>query len=359
MHLYKRKDSKFWWYKFELDSVAYRASTGTKNRRDAEGVASKARLDAIEGKYDIRRQKKTPLFRDAMAQFLKHIEDQHAEHPRTANRYRSSSVSLIETFGAKKLHMIRPDDVERYKNERLAGNGKKKLKPATVNADVGTMRAMYNYFVSLEVLTKNPVSRIKLLPMNNEKTRVLSFEEERLYLAACRQPLHDVAVLMLETGMRPDEIYRMKRENVNLTEGSIFNPYGKSKAARRKLTLTSRAADLLRARLGTGNGEYVFPLESDPSQPMYDIHYSHEVALKNSGIDRCRLYDCRHTFATRMVEAGVDLVTLAALLGHSKIQMVLRYAHPTEEHKVLAIRKLEEFTISRQMAERPISAMIN
>ncbi|HEX5080782.1 MAG TPA: hypothetical protein VFY40_01955 [Blastocatellia bacterium] len=59
-----------------------------------------------------------------------------------------------------------------------------------------------------------------------------------------------------------------------------------------------------------------------------------------------------------MVEACVDLVTLAALLGHSKIQMVLRYAHPTEEHKVQAIRKLEEFTIQKQMAERPASAMI-
>lgn len=275
MHLYKRKDSKFWWYKFEYDGVAYRASTGTKNRRDAEGIASKARLDAIEGKYDIRRQKKTPLFKDAMEQFLKHIEDQHAEHPRTAQRYRSSSIPLIETFGAKKLHLIRPDDVERYKNDRLAGNGKKKLKPATVNADLGTMRAMYNYFVSLEVVMKNPVSRIKLLPMNNEKTRVLSFDEERLYLAACPQPLHDIAVLMLETGMRPDEIYRMRRENVNLAEGWVFNPYGKSKAARRKLTLTSRAADLLTRRLREVNSEYLFPRDDDPAIPISYTHYLH------------------------------------------------------------------------------------
>jgi|SRR5215475_6799931 len=82
-------------------------------------------------------------------------------------------------------------------------------------------------------------------------------------------------------------------------------------------------------------------------------------ALKASGIEHCRIYDCRHTFATRAVEAGVDLVTLAALLGHSKIQMVLRYAQPTEEHKVLAIRKLEEFTVQKQMTEALASAMIN
>ena len=60
----------------------------------------------------------------------------------------------------------------------------------------------------------------------------------------------------------------------------------------------------------------------------------------------------------RAVEAGVDLVTLSALLGHSKIDMVLRYAHTTEEHQVQAIRKLEEFALVRQMAEMSASAMI-
>jgi integrase len=54
--------------------------------------------------------------------------------------------------------------------------------------------------------------------------------------------MRDVAVLMLETGMRPDEIFRMRRENVNLEAGYVFNPYGKTKAARRKLSLTRRAA---------------------------------------------------------------------------------------------------------------------
>lgn len=53
-----------------------------------------------------------------------------------------------------------------------------------------------------------------------------------------------------------------------------------------------------------------------------------------------RLYDLRHTFATRAAEKGIDLVTLAAMLGHSRIQMVLRYAHPSEEHQAAAIQKM-------------------
>jgi len=73
--------------------------------------------------------------------------------------------------------------------------------------------------------------------------------------------------------------------------------------------------------------------------------------LRRSGVAAFRLYDLRHTWATRAVMSGIDLVTLAAMLGHSRIQMVLRYAHPTSEHQAQAVRKLEEFNAARQVAE--------
>lgn len=209
MHLYKRKDSKFWWYKFVLDGAAYQGSTKTRSRRDAEGIASKARLDAIEGKYDIKRRKKTPLFKDAMTRFLEYTRGRNAAN--TATQYTQSSKPLIKAFGARQLGEIAPDDVERYQKARLkSGNHGRPLKPASVNAELGCMRAMFSYFVSLDVVSANPVSRVKFLPMKNEQTRVLSLEEERLYLAACDQPLHDIAVLMLETGMR---IYERVEKN--------------------------------------------------------------------------------------------------------------------------------------------------
>jgi integrase len=356
MHIYKRKDSKYYWYKFEYLGAVYRGSTGVKAKPAARDITSKIRLDVIEGRYGIKRQKATATFKTAMAQFLDHVRQQHADHPNTAKRYEAASKPLIATFGAKQLHTITREDVEKYKTARLKqGSNGKQLKPATVNADLACMRAMFTYFVALDVVVKNPVSRVKLPPPNNEKMRVLSFEEERLYLAACPQPHQDVAVLMLDAGFRPDEIYRMKCKNVNLEAGYVFNPYGKTKSARRKLSLTRRAADVLMARLG---GEYVFPHKDDPAKPMARISYMHTLAVETAGVPHFRLYDLRHTFATRAVESGVDLVTLAALLGHSKIQMVLRYAHPTEEHQVLAIRKMEEFTIARQMAEASASTLI-
>ena len=68
---------------------------------------------------------------------------------------------------------------------------------------------------------------------------------------------------------------------------------------------------------------------------------AHHGAIKRSNVEYFRIYDLRHTFATRFVESGGDIVTLKTLLGHSNIQMVTRYAHPTEKHQIEAIKNME------------------
>lgn len=73
------------------------------------------------------------------------------------------------------------------------------------------------------------------------------------------------------------------------------------------------------------------------------VNNAHTATLTRSGVRRFRLYDLRHTWATRAAMAGVDLVTLAAMLGHSRVQMVMRYAHPTEEHQFNAMKKVQTF----------------
>jgi integrase len=209
---------------------------------------------------------------------------------------------------------------------------------------------MLNHFIKLDVLVKNPVSRVKFLKEDNEQTRVVSLDEERRYLMAASQPLHDVAVIMIDTGMRPEEVCRMERRHVHLNEGYYFNPYGKTKAARRKLPLSRRAAEVLRRRLANAEGPFLFPSTrggKNSSRHIVKLNAAHNGAVARSKLDPFRLYDLRHTFATRAAEAGVDLVTLAALLGHSRVQMVLRYAHPTEEHQFNAIKKMEAYRAAK------------
>jgi hypothetical protein len=73
---------------------------------------------------------------------------------------------------------------------------------------------------------------------------------------------------------------------------------------------------------------FLFPCEADNTRPVPKVNNAHDRAVRDSKLARFRLYDLRHTWATRAAMSGIDLVTLAAMLGHSRIQMVLRYAHP-------------------------------
>ena len=146
---------------------------------------------------------------------------------------------------------------------------------------------------------------------------------------------------MLQTGMRPEEVYRIRRENVYLEQGYLFNPYGKTKAAKRKIFLTTAASEVLRKRLDKVKGVYQFPGRGVGDRPIIKVNNTHTATLIRAELTPFRLYDLRHTWATRATEKGVDLVTLAAMLGHSRIQMVLRYAHPSEEHQAAAMQKMD------------------
>jgi integrase len=177
--------------------------------------------------------------------------------------------------------------------------------------------------------------------------------EEKSYLLAASQPLQDIAVLMLETGMRPEEVCRIRRENVHLQRGYLFNPYGKTKAAKRKVPLSDKAMNVLAKRLKQVRGEHLFPGRGVGDAPIVKVNNAHTATVKRCGVRPFRLYDLRHTWATRAVMAGVDLVTLAAMLGHSRVQMVMRYAHPTEEHQFNAMKKVQAFVAGELISGCP------
>lgn len=98
------------------------------------------------------------------------------------------------------------------------------------------------------------------------------------------------------------------------------------------------------------NGEFLFPLGrggKDANKSIVKLNNAYNGAVRRYFVAGFRLYDLRHTFATRAAESGVDLVTLKDLLGHSRLDMVLRYAHPSEKHRFDAIRKIEEMQTAR------------
>lgn len=348
--------STFWW-----NGEHIQHSTKQGNPRVARQMEAAFRTALAKGEVGITERKPCPSLSGAVKEFLNWSAQQHRGHERTYTRYCVSSRALLRYFKDTVVDRISPADVEKFKVWRSAQAGQRTgrtLRPATVNRELACLKAVFNYLIKGDVLNSNPVSRVKLLAEDNEQMRVLSFEEQSQYLAAASGTLCDVAVLILETGMRPDEVYRIRRENVHLEAGYIFNPYGKTKAAKRKVRLTVQAARVIAHRLSTCSGPYIFPHADDPNRPIPKVNNAHDRAVKRSGIRPFRLYDLRHTFATRAAMAGIDLVTLAAMLGHARIQMVLRYAHPTDEHKIEAVKRLEQFNATRQAEEGKLQADI-
>lgn len=106
---------------------------------------------------------------------------------------------------------------------------------------------------------------------------------------------------------------RIRRENVHLEREYLFNPYSKTIAAKRKVPLSERAADELRYPLNKVKGVYLFPGRGVGDAPILKANNAHTATLERCGVRRFRLYDLRHTWATRAAMAGVDLLTLAAM----------------------------------------------
>jgi integrase len=364
MSIFKR--GNVYWYHFLFNGEHIQKSTKQGNPRTARQIEAAFRTALAKGEVGITERKKAPGFKAAMQAFLGWSQSEHEAHPATHRRYRVSSLALLSHFGDQPIDRITPENVERFKADRamesttVKGKEKgkrkstrKRIRPATLNRELACLKALFNHAIKSDLTFRNPVSRVDYLPENNEQTRVLTYDEQTKYLAAATPFLRDVATLMLETGMRPEEVYRIQPQNVNLVGGFLFNPSGKTKAARRRVPLTSTAKSVLGRRMEELEAPFLFPCDRDPSRPVPKVNNAHDRAVKVSKVAKFRLYDLRHTWATRAAESGIDLVTLAALLGHSKIQMVLRYAHPTQEHQARSIERLERFIAEQRIALRP------
>lgn len=353
MRVYKR--GTVYWFELVYEGQRYQKSTKVKNRRAAEDIASAFRTALAKGDVGIVERKRAPSFKQAMSAFLAWSKQEHRAHPNTAERYRYSSAALLRFFGDISIDRITPEDVERFKTARSSEEGShtaRRLRPATVNRELACLKALFNHAIKGNSNLHNPVRRVKFLAEQNQQERVLTFREQSFYLAACSDVLHDVATLILETGMRPEEVFTLRKSDVNVQENYLAVQRGKTPAARRRIALSATALGVLKPRLGAKkDSPYVFPNAKDAKRPLPNVHSAHRRAIDASKVAPFRLYDCRHTWATRAAEAGIDPVTLAAMLGHSRIQMVLRYAHPTQVHQTNAMHKLAEHNAARQMAE--------
>jgi integrase len=243
--------------------------------------------------------------------------------------------------------MIEDFKLARAGEERRNATDGSIISPATVNRALTTLKKLFHHAEKCGYGLSNPVRVVEFLNEGPGRMRVISFGQELAYFVETSQPLKDIAQIILDTGLRPEEAFRIRVENLDFTERAIFNPFGKTKAARRKVTMTEEVFQILKRRAQEARGVFVFPSHDSLERPIGSVRKAHDAAVERAGIkEHFRLYDLRHTFATRAVAAGVDLPTLSAILGHTSIQMTMRYVHPAEEQKRFAVGKLESFRIA-------------
>jgi integrase/recombinase XerD len=211
----------------------------------------------------------------------------------------------------------------------------------TINNELLTLKMIFKRLAESKILRNNPADGIKQLKANERNFHVITIDEEKLYLLAAPQPLQDVAILMLETGMRCGEVYRIRRSDVSFEKGFLQVVKGKTDSSIRQVHLSDRAKDVLKYRAEKFTGENLFPQNDIDGRPAtLTLDRTHLETIKKLKL-KFRLYDARHTFASRAVEDGIDLLVLASILGHSNLKMVMRYAHPSESFKADAIKRME------------------
>jgi integrase len=349
-------------------------TTATLTAPEAREAARDALAEASLGADPIA-DRKAADGRLTFEQFLtKHYEPWATAQRRTGAE---QTARLRATFGdalkGLTLDEITGFHVERWRSARLK-DGKS---AATVNRDLNTLRGALSRAVEWELLPSHPLAKVKAsrtdtLPIvrflsapeekrlraamadrddlrRAERTSANRWRLERGYepwpeLGPYTDHLTPLVLLALNTGLRRGELFHLRWRDVDLAGSRLTVRGASAKSGQtRHVPLNTEAAAILTAWKGAtvhDPPQYVFPSPLDDEAPLEDIKSAWLPLVRAAKIEDFRFHDTRHTFASRLVQAGVDLNTVRELLGHADLKMTLRYAHLAPEHKAAAVAKL-------------------
>jgi integrase len=364
--IYKR--GKYYWFKFQWKGQMLYFSTGQANADVARTLESKKRIELAEHRGGIKKKVEPPTLRRYLHDnIIPWAEAQFSAKPKTLKWYRNEARVLCDykPLADAKLDAIKGSSLTGFKSVRL----KEGRAIATVNSTIRALRAVLNHAIEDGLIDVAP--KFKILSGANVRSWILSPEREPKYLAACTEPLRTVATIILDAGLRPDECFRLKWENVRWIDDKravLIVPGTKTEAASRIVPMTPRLRDILRSRwekVGKQTSGWVFPAKKASVGHIVPntIYQPHLDAVTNSGICEKQfvLYALRHTCLSRWGASGMDAWTLARLAGHSNIKQSMTYVHPTDKSLHAAIDRMSELPSvvggdkSGDNAETPVS----
>ena len=303
----------------------------------AKEELARKKTEVIEGKLNPAKARKSPRF-DAFAEdYLEWVKAN--KKPLTYEKTVAVMRKLTAAFGTKKLNELTAWQIEQHKKARQEAG----YAPATINLELRFLKALLNKAVAWKKLTDHPGREVKGLTETNERTRFLSEEEEARLLAVCPPRLRRMVEVGLLTGFRRQELVYLRPEDVDFARElvSVAACYSKNGESR-TLPMGQRLKAVLQEALDArGTVERVFVTQTGRPWTMDNFQHAFRKAYREASLEPSSPHTLRHTFASRLVMAGVDLRTVQELLGHKDIKMTMRYTHLSPSHKRHTMATLE------------------
>ncbi|MFD1940820.1 tyrosine-type recombinase/integrase [Paradevosia shaoguanensis] len=334
MPLVKRGNSKFWYVQFQLNGRHFIKSTRTTDRKIAERIEAQLRADVYA---EVVLGKKKPMTLEATLQRFLDSKTGTANHRNLVSR-RKTILRILK--GSMLASMLTSDDLEHYRTTRAkAGIAAQTIKHE-LNFIIGAMNAARK--AGFEI----PEIHAPTVKVSSGRTRYLTSAEEARLLAALdptrvgnglapvelREPRkqqemqdnYDLVVLLLDTGARYSEIADISWERIDLPNRMI--KLWRSKVQNESvLFMTDRVFEVLSRRWANKTSEHVFTNKNGGPRGYRVIAL--RKAFDRAGLTDCSMHTLRHTHASRLVQLGMSVYEVRAILGHSDIRTTMRYAH--------------------------------
>ncbi len=279
----------------------------------------------------------------------KHINLRHftEEYFKFASSYKQPTTidlehfvvnNFIKSMGDIDLRQIDAQNLDEWKRRRLT-----EIRAVTFNLELRTLKAFLNVALRWGYISSNHISHVRKLKVEEKRLYMTDVEIKRFFDALLlhreesnRKPHRDRILryiqfyeFLLNTGLRREEGTQLQASDVDLEAGVVHLRKTKDKEAR-DVPLTDRAREILIAV-----GEKLFSELSNNS-----VTKTFTQTCKDAGLVGFKLHSLRHTFATRLIELGVDVLTVSKILGHSDINTTLVYAKVQRQTMQNAVARL-------------------
>lgn len=336
------KRGNTWYIRYQHEGKDKWEAIGA-SKRQAELVLAKRKIEIKEGRYFSTPKGLKWSYGQLLERYL-----EYAQVTKRASTYETDTYwakHLREAFGAIPLKDLTADKATIYLENKLA-NG---LKPATVAHHLALLKHSFTLAVKWGLLLTNPLRDVRLpVKVENERLRYLTPHEINRLLAICPPHLKRLAITALHTGMRKNEILKLRWEQVDLAQRFILLTQADTKGKRiRAVPLTATMIELLQSMRAAQerdglNSPYVFANPATGNPYRRDADTAWYTALKKADLQGLHFHDLRHTTASHLRMQGADLLTVQEILGHKDLRMTARYAHVNPAHTLKAIGLLEQ-----------------